>query len=75
VARKATQKHGKVVHRLNDREAVVWDATDISPEVAERFDRALARRIVANNEVLNKLGLVQDASTRLEGPSSASQTA
>jgi hypothetical protein len=72
--KKANQKHGKIVHPLNDREAVVWDATDISPEVAERFERALSRRIVANNKVLKKLGLAKDVTPELDGPS-ASQTA
>jgi|CZKG01.1.fsa_nt_gi hypothetical protein len=69
MAAKSNQKHGKIVHRLNEREAVVWDATDISPEVAERFDRVLAHRIVANNKILKKLGLAKDTTPELDNPS------
>jgi hypothetical protein len=63
------QKHGRIVHRLNDHEAMVWDATDISPEVEERFDRVLNRRIIANNAVLKKLGLAKGTPPDYDGPS------
>jgi hypothetical protein len=68
VDKERSEKHGKIVHALNDHEAVVWDATDISPEVSERFARTLARRVVANNRVLKKLGLAMDNTPELDGP-------
>lgn len=71
---KRVQKHGRIVHQLNDHEAVVWDATDISPEVAARFRGVLVRRMVANNKILKRLGLAKDTGPELED-STAKQVA
>jgi hypothetical protein len=69
VSKRAKQTHGKVVHALNDHEAVVWDTTEIRPEVKERFDRALALRITANNKVLKRLGLAKGTPSGRDEPS------
>lgn len=74
-SKRRDQKHGKIVHQLNDREAVVWDSTDISPEVKERFDKVVEVRIAANNQILKRLKVAKRSKPEVDGPSQSGQTA
>ena len=54
---RARQTHGRIEHPINERLSIVWDATEIRPEVRRVFAAALERAIKANRETLARYGL------------------
>jgi len=74
-SKRRNQTHGKIIHQLNDREALVWDSTDISPEVKERFDKVVEVRMAANNQILKRLKLARRSKPKADGPPPSGQTA
>jgi hypothetical protein len=58
------QGHERVEQMLNERESIIWDTTDIRPEVKEVFTAARKRRVRADRAILAKLGLGRKAHKR-----------
>jgi hypothetical protein len=52
-----SQDNERVEQMLNERESIVWDTTDIRPEVQQAFATARKQRVRADRAILAKLGL------------------
>jgi len=63
-----SQDHQRVEQMLNERESIIWDTTDIRPEVQQTFAAARKQRMRADRAILAKLGLGRKSRKRsLEG--------